>query len=107
LSGSEIVALLFPPVESAVGADEDQVHAVLRRVRERHGLVVLALDAADVLLARERGVLDALLVHGEEEVACASALRVPGSLARAVHAVVLLIVSDRRVTMPADAALVY
>ena len=72
--------LLLSPVESTLGTDEDQVHAVLGRVHESHSLVVTALLASEVLPSRESWVLDALLVNVKEELGARVAS--PGCLSR-------------------------
>jgi len=109
--GDGDVCLLLAPVVGALGAHEDEVHPVLGRVDEGDGLIVLALAAAHVLLARESGVLNALLVDLEEEgrgVLCTSLTCSGGSLLLAgpVHAVVSLIAGLCAVAMAADPTLV-
>lgn len=113
---SSVGGLLLPPVVGALGADKDEVHAVLGGVHERHRLVVAALLAREVLPARESRVLDALLVDVEEELGAApisaAACRLVSSaarrllLARPVHTVVCLVTRSRLLKVPADAAVV-
>lgn len=119
------ISFLLAPVSCTTCAHEDQVHAVLGGVCERHRLVVPAFLALDILLTRQSRVLHALLVYLEEELtgscsgtafagsghgvlkagsaagACRSLL-----LARAIDAVVSLVVRARAVAMTADTALV-
>jgi len=105
------ICLFLAPEEGAPGAHEDEVHPVLGRVDERDRLIVLALLATDVLLARESRVFDALLVDLEEVSRAVIGPAFPSSsrsllLARPVDAVVRLIAGLSALAMAADPALV-
>jgi hypothetical protein len=82
-----LLGLFFAPVVSALGAHEDQVHAVLSRVHKGHSLVVTTPPAVHVLATGQCRVLDALLVNLKEELGalaggstCLSSLAPGGSL---------------------------
>lgn len=104
--------LFLSPVVSALGADEDQVHAVLGGVHEGDSLIVPALLASEVLPSRQSWVLHALLVNMEEElgtsVAATYSLSRPRLylLTRPVHTVISLVAGFGFLEVATDAAVI-
>jgi hypothetical protein len=102
--------LLLPPVEGALGAYKDEIHAILGRVHEGDSLVVTTLLAGEVLSSGESWVLDTLFVNMKEELGAriASLLSCPRRylLTRPVDTVICLVSFLSLLKVTADTAVV-